>query len=240
MTGSLEIHRDGDVWLFTLARPEKRNALSADLVEALLAGVQEAHAKDARVLAFRGAGRNFSAGFDFTDVESASEGDLLLRFTRIELLLQALAHSPCLTLAFAHGRNFGAGVDLFAVCRRRFAEPEATFRMPGPQFGLVLGTRRFAGIVGPERARAILEEGRTFDAAEALAMGFVERTVEPGGWDAIVEDARTGASFLDGEARRSLYRALADRDADADLADLVRSAARHGLKDRIAAYLGKG
>lgn len=233
----LVIERDGDRWSFVLDRPAKANALSAALVEALIAGVGEAHEANASVIAFRGNGRNLSAGFDFTGHESQSEADLVLRFVRIETLLQSIAHSPCLTVAFAHGRNFGAGVDLFAACRWRIAAPEAAFRMPGLGFGLVLGTRRFASIVGADRARDVLERLATFEAAEASGMGFVTRIAGSTDWPAILAEAAQVAASLDPRSRASLYRATRDDTRDADLADLVRSASAPGLKQRIALYL---
>lgn len=240
MSDLLRTEREGGTWTFTLNRPDKRNALSAGLVDALLAGVQEAHAEQAQVLVFRGEGRNFSAGFDFADVETQSEGDLLLRFARIELLLQAVGSSPCLTLALAHGKNFGAGVDLFAACRHRVATPDASFRMPGLKFGLVLGTRRFGELVGRARAMAVLEEAATFNAEQALQMGFVQQLAEPAQWPATTAAAVARAGQLDGWSRQALYEALARHEADGDLALLVRSAARPGLKARIAAYLQGG
>jgi len=236
----LRIEQHDGIWIFTLNRPEKRNALSAALVDGLLDGVAEAHAQRARMLVFRGEGRGFSAGFDFADVETQSEGDLLLRFVRIEMLLQAVAASPCLTLGLAQGRNFGAGVDLFAACRHRVAAPDATFRMPGLRFGLVLGTRRFGAIVGAEKAARILEDSTTFDAAEAQAMGFAQRVAPPEDWPAVIDAAATTASALDATSRAALYRVLGTGHDDADLAELVHSAARPGLKARIAAYLAPG
>ena len=221
-----------------LDRAAKANALSAELVEALIAGVEEAHRARASVLAFRGEGKNLSAGFDFTGYEAQSEGDLLHRFVRIEMLLQAIATSPCLTVGFAHGRNFGAGVDLFAACRWRVATPDATFRMPGLGFGLVLGTRRFAALVGPDRARDILERLATFDAAAAQDMRFVTRIAATDDWPVIQDEARRTAGALAPEARANLHRVTAGTAGDPDLADLVRSAAAPGLKQRIALYLG--
>ena len=152
MTGSLDITQDAECWSFVLNRPAKMNALDADLIEALIAGVETAHASGARMITLSGAGRNFSAGFDFGEIETQSDGDLLLRFVRIETLLQLIASSPCLTVAFAQGRNFGAGVDLYAVCKHRFCTPDASFRMPGLKFGLVLGSRRFRDLEGQEKA----------------------------------------------------------------------------------------
>jgi len=238
VSAPLEVAQEDGCWTFTLSRPEKRNALSAELVDALIEAVARAHAGAARVLVFRGEGKNFSAGFDFSGVEAQSEGDLLLRFVRIEELLQLIASSPCMTVGLAHGRNFGAGVDLLAVCRYRVASADATFRMPGLRFGLVLGTRRFAAIVGASRARTILESSSTFDVGEALEMGFVEKIVERDGWAEAVREAGSAASALDDVTRASLYRVLSQADDNADLADLVRSAARPGLKARIADYLG--
>jgi enoyl-CoA hydratase/carnithine racemase len=235
----LLVEADGPAWIFTLNRPDKRNALSASLVEALLDGVARADAAGAALLVFRGAGSNFSAGFDFTGFDAQSEGDLLLRFVRIELLLNAIEASPALTLALAHGRNFGAGVDLIGACRKRIASADASFRMPGLKFGLVLGTRRFGAIVGVAQARSILQEARTFNAAGALTIGFVEELRELHEWDQAVAVAGGVASSIDNASRASLFERLSHNDADADLAALVRSAARPGLRERIATYLGR-
>ena len=235
---SLAIQRTDHCWTIALDRPDKANALSADLVEALLAAVADAEAAGARVLAFKGNGRNFSAGFDFGGFEEQSEADLLQRFVRIELLLQAIARSSCLTVALAHGRNFGAGVDLFAACRWRIAAPEATFRMPGLAFGIVLGTRRFAAIVGRDNAREILEGLLTFDAARALQTGFARRIAPADEWPPAIAAAGDAARCLSDASRARLYGALDTGSDDADLADLVRSAAAPGLKQRIRDYLG--
>ncbi|MCJ9713492.1 enoyl-CoA hydratase/isomerase family protein, partial [Bordetella hinzii] len=119
MSEVLKIGRHEAHWELTLNRPEKRNALSADLVERLLDAVLAAQAAQVPLLVLRGEGSNFSAGFDFSGFEDLGEGDLVLRFIRIETLLQAVAYGPCATLALAHGSNFGAGVDLIAACRQR-------------------------------------------------------------------------------------------------------------------------
>lgn len=228
-----------DVWTLTLARPEKRNALSAELVEQLLDIVVQAGRKAAKVLILRGQGKSFCAGFDFTKFESQSEGDLLLRFVRIELLLQALAESPCLTVALTHGPTFGAGVDLAAVCRLRIATCDTTFRMPGLRFGIVLGTRRFAEIVGREHALRILQNSATFDATAALNMGFIHQVAEVTQWSSIVDKARAEAGVLTDSMRATLYSTLDPGSRGADLSALVRSVAVPGLKARIAEYLNR-
>jgi enoyl-CoA hydratase len=237
MTCSVTVQREGEVWTLSLARAEKRNALSAQLVEELIELVQRAPAEGAKVLVFRGEGKGFCSGFDFSDLDRESEGDLVLRFVRIELLLQAVSSSPCLTVALAHGRTFGAGVDLVASCRLRYAKEDSTFRMPGLKFGLVLGTRRFGQIVGPQQAAALQEESATFDASLALQLGFIHEIADESDWSSLIEGARARSAALPEWSRNVLYEVLSTHEADADLAWLVRSAAIPGLKQRIAGYL---
>lgn len=240
MSAGLRLERAGDVWTFWLARPEKRNALSSELVEELIERVERAPAEGAKVLVFRGEGKSFCAGFDLSGLDALSDGDLVLRFIRVELLLQAIARSPCLTMALAHGRTFGAGVDIVAACRQRYASADAVFRMPGLRFGLVLGTRRFGEIVGRETAASLQEEAAAFDTAQALRIGFLHRSAELQEWDGLVERAREKASVLPAWSRHALYEVLSSAQDDADLAWLVRSAARPGLGKRVAAYLAAG
>ncbi|MES1953828.1 enoyl-CoA hydratase/isomerase family protein [Salinisphaera hydrothermalis] len=230
----IRVTRDGTTTQVVLARPDKRNALSAELVEALIETVATAERDGTRLLTLRGEGKNFSAGFDFSGFENESEGDLLRRFVRIEQLLQALAHASFDTVAYAHGRNFGAGVDLLAVCNRRWASPEASFRMPGLGFGLVLGSRRFADIVGADWAREVLHDGVTFDAVTARERGFVTDLVA-------AENVATrlnavAAPDLSADAADRLFRVVRRDTRDADMAELVASAAEPGLKDRMRAY----
>lgn len=237
MTGPLRVERAGSTLTLTLDRPDKMNALSAALVDALLAAVEPAASDGVRLLVLRGNGRNFSAGFDFGGVEQQSEGDLLLRFVRIEQLLQLLHHAPFETLALAHGKNFGAGVDLVGACSKRIVTADASFRMPGLRFGLVLGSRRFASQVGNDRARAILGDARTFGADEALRIGFIQGVAEQAEWPAAIAAAAAAAAGLSADTAARLARALRTDTRDADLADLARSAAQPGIKSRIAAYL---
>lgn len=230
----IRITRAGTTTHVVLDRPDKRNAMSADLVEALLNAIDNAAHDGTRLLTLRGEGRNFSAGFDFSGFEEQSEGDLVRRFVRIEQLLQRLAHAPFDTAAYAHGRNFGAGVDLFAVCNRRWATPQASFRMPGLGFGLVLGSRRLAEIVGADWAREVLHDGVTFDAEAGRRHGFVTDIIADDDLEARL--ARLAEPDLTSDAAARLFRVVRRDTRDADMAELVASAAAPGLKDRMRAY----
>lgn len=229
----LLVERAGGVRTLTLNRPEKMNALSASLVEALLDEIASAETGDTRLLVLQGAGRNFSAGFDFSNFEEQSDSELLLRFIRIEQLLQRIYHAPFDTLALAHGRNFGAGVDVICSCARRVCEHEASFQMPGLKFGIVLGTRRYAARVGQTLARRILQDGIAFGASEALAAGFLTRILDRNDWPAEVASAAHSAELLSADTQARLFALTSVDTRDADLAELVRSAAEPGLKARI-------
>src|SRR5689334_21011697 len=171
-----------DVAAVTLNRPERGNALDTMLVEELLDALEQAAMRPCAIMTLSGAGNHFCTGFDLEGIEAQTDGDLLLRFVRIELLLQALHHAPFPILCFAHGRNFGAGVDILLACSDRFADPGARFRMPGWHFGLALGTRRLTGRIGNARAREILRDAAEFTAEDAEAWGAVGAVVAKPEW----------------------------------------------------------
>ncbi|MGE0310548.1 MAG: enoyl-CoA hydratase/isomerase family protein [Lautropia sp.] len=239
--------RHGATLLLELARPDRGNALSAPLVESMIAAVEGAFADPALdTLVLCGRGRNFCTGLDLSDLEQSSDGDMLLRLVRIETLLSLLWHAPIRTACLAHGRSWGAGADLVVACERRGALPGASFRFPGVQFGILLGTRRLAERVGSDTARGILVEARHLDLAQAVATGLVGvdglPSTDPG--DAAADAPAVARAWLGAFAApavssslaRGLRRATRADRSDEDLANLVRSASLPGLKQRIAAY----
>lgn len=219
---------DAGVATLTLDRPELGNALGPALVEALIAETSRAVQDDAlHTLVLRANGKHFCTGLDLSGLESLSDGDLLLRLVRVETLLSMWWHAPLRTVALAQGRTWGAGADLFAVCEQRVAAVGTTFRFPGAQFGIVLGTRRLAQRIGVDAARRLVLEGGEFDTAQAHAAGLVSAvgTTPPSG-EPVVQGRTAGA-----------IRAASRADLrDADLAALVRSAAEPGLVARITGY----
>lgn len=231
---------EGHVTRLTLNRPQKANALSASLVETLLDAVDYACTDGTRLVILDGAGAHFCAGFDFTAYENASEGDLALRFVRIETLLQQLFHAPFETLALAHGRIFGAGVDLVAACGVRVAAPDTSFRMPGLRFGVVLGTQRLAHRIGADRAREILSASRSFDAAEALRIGFLTHVAAPVEWPQLAAGVRESCELLAPAAAAALHRQTAADTRAADMAALAASVSVPGLKERIRIFRESG
>jgi enoyl-CoA hydratase/carnithine racemase len=220
------------VLTLSMNRPERGNALSAGLVEALLEAMNAAFADHAvHTVVLRGAGRHFCTGLDLSDLDQTNDGGLLWRLVRIEMLLSLVWHAPKRTVAVAQGCTWGAGADLLAACEARVVLPGATLRFPGAQFGIVLGTRRLALRMGSTAARAVVTEGGELNAQEALACGLATQDQEPI-WT---------VPRVDGETVAALHAATRAADGgdqrDADLAALVRSAARPGLQARIRRYV---
>lgn len=239
---SVGANEDTDVETFTLQRVERANALNAELVDRLtlcldkLAEAQQATQKQ-KLVQFRSAHRAFCAGFDLAEAEEQTEGDILLRFVRIETLLQKLRRGPVASMAVIEGAAYGAGADLAIACVWRVGTPAAKFRFPGFGFGVALGTRHLVEIVGTGKARQILFENRVVEAQEALECGLLTHLVEPEDLEETVEELSSlPVTFPTGAAERMV--AITGQDSgDADLADMVRSLAEPGLKDRIARYL---
>lgn len=220
----------------TLSRPERGNALGPELVEAALAALHEAIAGGARMVVLRGAGRHFCTGFDLSELADLSDGDLLLRVVRIETLLQAVHHAPVPTLAVAHGSTMGAGADLVAACQHRWALPDTRFAFPGAGFGLALGTRRLGLRVGGEAARDLVGSGRRLAADEAVALGLLQRIVTPEALEGALA-AVAGRLAIDCETAARIWSLTLPDTREADMANLVASAARPGLKARIETYV---
>src|SRR3990167_4118215 len=180
----LEVKRDGPIKRLTLNRPEKRNALSLELATELAQEAARSETDGTRLLVLRGEGPGFCAGFDFSQFPDCSEGDLLLHFVRIELMLQAFAYSAVDTLAFVHGQTIGAGADLALALRHRVGASDTRMMFPGARFGLVLGSRRLAECVGPDRAQGLIGAQSKIDAQQAKAMGLLNEVLESNQWPA--------------------------------------------------------
>ena len=167
-----------------------------------------------------------------------SDADLLLRFVRIETLLQAMYTARMPTLALVHGWCFGAGADIVASCSQRIASPESSFRMPGLQFGIVLGTRRLAALIGGDAARNMLQTSRVVDAKAAPGCGLLTAITAQDDWNQNIIRATRDAGALTSPSRHALMQQTRDDQfLEADMAALVRSASQPGLGARIAAYV---
>ena len=226
--------RKDDVLFLTLNRSSKANSLTPVLVENLITALDQPD--NVRMAVIRGEGKHFCAGFDLSDISELSDGDLLWRFVRIELLLQKIYHSPFPIVALGHGQIVGAGADLFVACWHRVAAPCAKLKMPGWNFELALGTGRLAALIGQDAARDMLIDTRSITAKQAREIGLASDLIEKEDWEDLVSTLAARARALPTEATTNMLALTGSKNAELDLAALVRSAARPGLKARIEKY----
>lgn len=226
--------QDNDVLTLQLNRPKQANAMSLELSESILKAITES--EGVRLAVIRSTSQNFCAGFDLSDIADCSDGDLLWRFTRIETMLQAVHHAPFPTLALAQGHVIGAGADLFAACSRRVATPDTGFKFPGWNFELALGTRRLSRLIGPDDARDILMSSRRVRAHEAAGLGLVSDLAAEDQWDELAEQYAKQSRTLPEFSNRSMLNLVQTDTRAEDMAAVVATAGRPGLKERILAF----
>jgi enoyl-CoA hydratase len=167
------------VGVATIDRPERRNALNAEVCVQLLEHFDAD--QDLRAVVITGAGdQAFSAGADLVvRAEDASEpggGDTFR--PAFERVLAAIVDYPAPVLAAINGAAIGAGLQLAVACDVRIAVPTATFSIPAARLGVFLSpanVHRLAALVGQGAARDLLLTARTLDVDEAVAVGLVQR-----------------------------------------------------------------
>jgi enoyl-CoA hydratase len=178
----VRVERDGPVTVVTIDRPERRNAVDRAAADALAAAFREAdHDPGTSVAVLTGAGGAFCAGADLKAVAAgdpprvAPDGDGPMGPTRLRL------SKP--VLAAIEGPAVAGGLELALWCDLRVAAEGAILGVLNRRFGVPLidlGTIRLPRIVGHGRAMDLLLTGRPVGAAEALAMGLVNRVVPDG------------------------------------------------------------
>jgi enoyl-CoA hydratase len=169
---------EASVRVVTLARPEQRNALTSEGLDALEAAVTEA---DQSVVYLRGAGPAFCAGADL-DVVAGLDRQQAEQFANHgQRVADAIEDAEAAVVAGIDGPARGGGVELALAADLRVATPEATFAEPGVKLGLFGawgGTVRLPRIVGEGEALDLALSGRTIDAEAARRMGLVTRVTE--------------------------------------------------------------
>lgn len=190
---ALQVEVDGRIGRVTLNRPDKLNALSRQLMSEIVElGAWLKLREDIRVVILAGAGRSFSAGFDLNDFSSASAGESPRIAADLgRLATNALTDVPQLTIAAVHGHCVGGGVVFVAACDLRVATTETTFIIPEVDLGIPLawgGIPRLVREIGPALTKELVLTCRPFDAAEAKAIGFINRVVAPEDLDTTVNE----------------------------------------------------
>lgn len=173
--------RDGGRASILLNRPEKRNALSHQMIAELSALLRQLE-DDAtlRVVIISGTGTAFCSGTDIAELSSATSEQVAGISERGQDLCNQIENFPVPVVAAINGIAAGGGCELALACHIRFASSEASFSLPEVRLGVIPGyggTQRLAREVGVGHAVELMLTGRTISADEAFELGLVNRLV---------------------------------------------------------------
>lgn len=171
---------EGSLAIITLNRPERRNALSLELMLELIRCLDGAAADgNIRAVILAAAGKVFSSGHDLTEMVGRTVSDYRRIFDVCSELMQKIQSIPQPVIAQVHGIATAAGCQLVASCDLAVASEDASFGTPGVKIGLFCTTPMVAlsRAVGRKRAMEMLLTGRMLDAHTAAEWGLVNRTV---------------------------------------------------------------
>jgi methylglutaconyl-CoA hydratase len=181
---TLQLIFDSGIATITLTRPEKRNAITFELLEEMLAALDEVERSPAQVLILTGAGKAFCAGMDLEELKSLlgkTHAENVEDSSRMARAFRRLYEFPRPTIAAVNGAAIAGGTGLATMCDFTLAAPEAKFGYTEVRIGFVpaIVSSILVWQVGHRVARNLLLSGRLFDAEEAGRLGLVNEIVPP-------------------------------------------------------------
>ncbi len=223
----LVIVERGRVAVLTLNRPQRRNALSAEMLQAIFDALTSlVDDGQARCLLVRGEGKHFCAGADFSDV--AEGAATRARYgAGFERMLRAIEEHRLPVVAAVQGAALGAGCQLLAATDLAVAAEDSRIGIPSARLGILLDlekVQRLVRTIGPAHSREMLLTGRELDGREAAAWGLVTRVVKAKDVDdaaralaeQVADNAPLSVQGSKAAIRAVVRHAALDREADAD------------------------
>lgn len=248
---TLTLAYDGPLAVLTLNRPEKRNAISYELIDELLRALDEIEQSPAQIVILTGAGKAFCSGMDLDNLRSITgrtEAENLADSATMARLFRTLYEFPKVTIAAVNGAAVAGGCGLATLCDFTLASSEAKFGYTEVRIGFVpaIVSAFLLRQVGEKHARDLLLSGRIISAEAALGMGLVNEMVAP---EKLLERARDlAASLLSNSpasllATKRLLTRYAAENLDREIAAAVEENARirrtADFREGVSSFLEK-
>ena len=209
---TLLVDADGGVATLTLNRPEKRNALSLEVMREIIAALDTIGTDRAiKAVILRGVGPAFSSGHDLREMLGQSVEHYRETFDTCVRMVDAIQGIPQPVIAEVAGIATAAGCQLVATCDLAIASTQARFATPGVKMGLFCTTPMVAltRAIGRKRALEMLLTGEPIDAQTAVEWGLINRAVEPEQLEAttraLAEKIAAAAGFTVGLGKAAFY-----------------------------------
>ena len=241
---TIQLAYDSGIATITLNRPDKRNAISFELIDDLLHALKEVEISNATVLVLTGAGKAFSSGMDLDNlkalIERSPEQNLKDSETMARLF-RALYEFPKVTIAAVNGAAIAGGTGLAFLCDFTLAVPEAKFGYTEVRIGFVpaIVSTFLLRQVGEKQARDLLLTGRIIGAEEAARMGLINEIVAQ---EKLMTRARELAALLMENSPASLRatKQLLSDHARSELDLQIEAAVRENATIRTTADFREG
>jgi methylglutaconyl-CoA hydratase len=241
---TIQLAYDARVATITLNRPDKRNAISFELIDDLIQALEEVAKSDALVVILTGAGKAFCSGMDLDNLKAllgrSPEQNLQDSQTMVRLF-RALYEFPKVTIAAVNGAAIAGGTGLALLCDFTLAVPEAKFGYTEVRIGFVpaIVSTFLLRQVGEKQARDLLLTGRLFGADEAARMGLINEIVPP---ENLMTRTRELAALLMENSPASLRatKQLLTQHARAEIDSQIDAAVRENAAIRNTADFCEG
>jgi methylglutaconyl-CoA hydratase len=241
---SLHLAHDGGIATIRLNRPDKRNAISYELIDELLTALDEVANSSSRVLILTGAGKAFCSGMDLDNLKALigrSPGQSLKDSEIMAHLFRSLYDFPRPTIAAVNGAAIAGGCGLATLCDFTLSAPEAKFGYTEVRIGFVPAIVSIFLLrqIGEKQARDLLLTGRIVDAEQAYRIGLVNEIVSA---EMLMERARELAFQLMENSPTSLVytKRLLSEHARAELDAQIVSAVRENAAIRATPDFHEG
>ncbi len=241
---SLQLTYGDGVATITLNRPDKRNALSYELIQDLLAAFGEVAKSSALVMILTGAGKAFCSGMDLEDLKALvgrTPEQSLADSQIMAILFRTLYDFPKPTISAVNGAAVAGGSGLATLCDFTLAVPEAKFGYTEVRIGFVpaIVSTFLLRQVGEKIARDLLLTGRLFDAEEAMRIGLVNEVVPAD--QLLIRAGELAAQLMENSPASLLYtKRLLSRAARAELDAQIDAAVRENAAIRSTADFREG
>ncbi len=248
---TISLQHSNDVSLLTLNRPEKRNAISYELIDDLMNALEHVRNSQCQVLIITGAGKAFCSGMDLDELKQLigrSNEQNLEDSWKMACLFRAIYDFPKPTIAAVNGAAIAGGTGIATICDFTLATPEAKFGYTEVRIGFVpaIVSNFLVRQIGEKLARDLLLTGRIFAADEAHRLGLVNEIVGP---DRLLPRAYEIASMLKENspsslrATKQLLSQNVNQELDLRIESSVEENARirqtQDFKEGVTAFLEK-
>ena len=245
----LLVTTDGAAARIVLNRPERRNALSLELMEEMIAALRDVSLHDStRAIVIEGAGPVFSAGHDLAEMVDREEEFFGRLFDRCTVMMETIHELPKPVIAKVHGVATAAGCQLVAACDLAVAAAGTRLATPGVKIGLFCSTPMVpvSRAVGRKRAMQMLLTGEPIDAQTALDWGLVNQVVPPDELESavqhLVEAIARSSAYTVSTGKRAFYSQI-DRPEEEAYAQcqvvMTENALAHDAQEGMSAFLQK-